>query len=158
MPGSLTHLFPSHIRFNVFNAFKLAARLITSTQKILPHHSYPSFTSLASSTAANCFQDFDHGFPKHNIACSSVRFQLRNMSHIRKYLTRSTTECLVHSLISSRLISDSTSSTPSKLCRQTHYTHQKILPHNSYPSFTSLGFQYSSELFSSFDHGFPMST
>ena len=41
----------------------------------------------------------------HHIStiCSSVRFQLRNMSHIRKYLTRSTTECLVHSLISSRL-------------------------------------------------------
>ena len=35
--------------------------------------------------------------------CSSVRYQLRNIGFIRKYLTRSATEKLVHSLISSRL-------------------------------------------------------
>ena len=33
----------------------------------------------------------------------SVRFQLRNLSHIRKFLTRRATEYVVHSLISSRL-------------------------------------------------------
>lgn len=33
----------------------------------------------------------------------SVRYQLRNIGFIRKYLTRSATEKLVHSLISSRL-------------------------------------------------------
>ena len=33
----------------------------------------------------------------------SVRFQLRNLSHIRKFLTRRATESVVHSLISSRL-------------------------------------------------------
>ena len=35
--------------------------------------------------------------------CKSVRYQLRNIGFIRKYLTRSATEKLVHSLISSRL-------------------------------------------------------
>ena len=35
--------------------------------------------------------------------CKSVRYQLRNLGFIRKYLTRSTTEKLVHALISSRL-------------------------------------------------------
>ena len=35
--------------------------------------------------------------------CRSVRYQLRNIGFIRKYLTRSATEKLVHSLISSRL-------------------------------------------------------
>ena len=37
------------------------------------------------------------------IICKSVRYQLRNIGFIRKYLTRSATEKLVHSLISSRL-------------------------------------------------------
>ena len=35
--------------------------------------------------------------------CKSVRYQLRNLGFIRKYLSRSTTEKLVHALISSRL-------------------------------------------------------
>ena len=35
--------------------------------------------------------------------CKSVRYQLRNIGFIRKYLTRSATEKLVQSLISSRL-------------------------------------------------------
>lgn len=35
--------------------------------------------------------------------CKSVRYQLRNIGFIRKYLTRSATEKLVHSLISTRL-------------------------------------------------------
>ena len=35
--------------------------------------------------------------------CKSVRYQLRNIGFIRKYFTRSATEKLVHSLISSRL-------------------------------------------------------
>ena len=35
--------------------------------------------------------------------CKSVRYQLRNIGFIRKYLTRSATEKLVHSLISSRI-------------------------------------------------------
>ena len=35
--------------------------------------------------------------------CKSVRYQLRNIGFIRKYLTRSATEKLVHLLISSRL-------------------------------------------------------
>ena len=35
--------------------------------------------------------------------CKSVRYQLRNLGMIRKYLTRSTTEKIVHALISSRL-------------------------------------------------------
>ena len=35
--------------------------------------------------------------------CRSVRYQLRNIGFIRKYLTRSATKKLVHSLISSRL-------------------------------------------------------
>ena len=35
--------------------------------------------------------------------CKSVRYQLRNIGFIRKYLTRSATEKLIHSLISSRL-------------------------------------------------------
>ena len=33
----------------------------------------------------------------------SVRYQLRNLSHIRKFLSRKATEQVVHSLISSRL-------------------------------------------------------
>ena len=37
------------------------------------------------------------------IICKSVRYQLRNIGFIRKYLTRFATEKLVHSLISSRL-------------------------------------------------------
>ena len=35
--------------------------------------------------------------------CKSVRYQLRNLGIIRKYLTRSATEKIVHALISSRL-------------------------------------------------------
>ena len=35
--------------------------------------------------------------------CKSVRYQLRNIGFIRKYLTRSATEKLVHALISSRI-------------------------------------------------------
>ena len=35
--------------------------------------------------------------------CKSVRYQLRNLGFIRKYLSRSTTEKLVHALISTRL-------------------------------------------------------
>ena len=35
--------------------------------------------------------------------CKSVRYQLRNLGFIRKYLTRSATEKIVHALISSRL-------------------------------------------------------
>ena len=38
-----------------------------------------------------------------NNTCRSVRYQLRNIGFIRKYLTRSSTEKIVHSLISSRL-------------------------------------------------------
>ena len=60
MPGSLTHGYPSrllkwsshkstsNIRFYVFNAFKTSVVITHYTHwKILPHHSYPSFTSLA---------------------------------------------------------------------------------------------------------------
>ena len=41
----------------------------------------------------------------HQISCicRSVRYQLRNIGFIRKYLNRSSTEKLVHALISSRL-------------------------------------------------------
>ena len=35
--------------------------------------------------------------------CKSVRYQLRNIGFIRKYLSRSATEKIVHALISSRL-------------------------------------------------------
>ena len=35
--------------------------------------------------------------------CKSVRYQLRNVGIIRKYLTQSATEKIVHALISSRL-------------------------------------------------------
>ena len=35
--------------------------------------------------------------------CKSLRYQLRNIGFIRKYLPRSATEKIVHSLISSRL-------------------------------------------------------
>ena len=35
--------------------------------------------------------------------CKAIRFQLRNLSHIRRFLTRKATETMVHSLISSRL-------------------------------------------------------
>ena len=38
----------------------------------------------------------------HHVA-KSVRYQLRNLSHIRKFLSRKATEQVVHSLISSRL-------------------------------------------------------
>ena len=49
---------------------------------------------------------FDANMTFHNHishVAKSVRYQLRNLSHIRKFLSRRATEQIVHSLISSRL-------------------------------------------------------
>ena len=42
--------------------------------------------------------------PHVSYACKAIRFQLRNFSHIQRFLTRKATETMVHSFISSRLV------------------------------------------------------
>ena len=68
--------------------------------------SFSGHTINVSQTCRNLGVLFDSNMTmSHHISsiCRSVRYQLRNIGFIRKYLTKSATEKLVHSLISSRL-------------------------------------------------------
>ena len=68
--------------------------------------SFSGMTINVSQTCRNLGVMLDHNFTmSHQISSisKSVRYQLRNIGFIRKYLTRSATEKLVHALISSRL-------------------------------------------------------
>ena len=68
--------------------------------------SFSGMTINVSQTCRNLGVMLDRNMTmSHQISsiCRSVRYQLRNIGFIRKYLNRSSTEKLVHALISSRL-------------------------------------------------------
>ena len=68
--------------------------------------SFSGHTINLSQTCRNLGVIFDSNLtmsPQISNICKSVRYQLRNIGFIRKYLSRSATEKIVHALISSRL-------------------------------------------------------
>ena len=68
--------------------------------------SFSDLTVNLSNSCRNLGIIFDSNMTMSNhisLVCRSVRYQLRNIGFIRKYLSRTATEKLVHALISSRL-------------------------------------------------------
>ena len=70
--------------------------------------------------------------------CKSVRYQLRNIGFIRKYLTRSATEKLVHALISSRIDFGNCLLYNIPNTEISELKNSKMLLHESFPSHPSI--------------------